>query len=174
MNDGYKAKRVNGHRLYTGASYTDSGMPALRETWIKVEVVTQNSALQPVATDVTADFLSLGLTHKNAAGLNIGDDRAILKMQRYEMIGPPLKVPAANVNGSNNTNNTAAFTNLTDTRDSSSRPVYTYASANSLNFVATSVLDTAPTPHVWRVTIGPRQHGKQPHRLLFSQLLQHL
>ncbi len=97
MNDGYKAKRVNGHRLYTGASYTDGGMPADRENWIKVEIVTLNNALQPVAKDVTEDFLSLGMTHKDPGGLNIGDDRAIVKIQRYEMVGPPLKVATANV-----------------------------------------------------------------------------
>jgi hypothetical protein len=147
MNDGYQAKRVNGHRLYTGASYTDGGMPALRETWIKVEIVTQNNALQPVAQDVTEDFLSLGLTHKNAAGLNIGDDRAILKMQRYEMVGPPLKVAANNVQ---NTVNAATFTQKLDPRDGSQRPLYSYV--GTINFVGTSSLDTAPNPHIWRVS----------------------
>src|SRR4029078_2228864 len=84
-----------------GASYTDvyNGVaaPANRETWIKIEIITLDAAtLLPVATDKTADFLSLGVTYKNtntaAGGLNIGDDRAIFNMQRYEMIGPPLRV----------------------------------------------------------------------------------
>lgn len=151
MTDGYQAKRVNGNRLYTGASYTTGGMPANRETWIKVEVITLDpSTYAPIAVDATADFLSLGLTHKDINGLNIGDSRAIFKMQRYEMLGPPIKVPAGNVNGGSNTSTTAAYTNQADARDASSRPLYTYAS--SMNFVATSQLDTAPDPDIWRVT----------------------
>jgi hypothetical protein len=151
MADGYRAKRVNGHRFYTGASYTAGGMPANRETWIKIEVVTVDpSTYTPIATDATADFLSLGVTHKDSNGFNIGDSRAIFKLQRYEIVGPPLKVPAGNINGGSNTSTTAAYTNVTDPRDFSSRPVYTYSS--NLNFVATSQLDTTPNPDIWRVT----------------------
>jgi hypothetical protein len=150
MNDGYQAKRVNGHRFYTGASYTDGGMPANRETWIKVEIVSQNESLQPVAQDVTEDFLSLGVTHKNPSGLNIGDSRAILKMQRYEIVGPPIKVAATDIQNTNTPAN-PPFSTRTDSRDSSSRPVCTYRSTGTLNFVATSVLDTSPSPHIWRV-----------------------
>jgi hypothetical protein len=150
MADGYQAKRVNGHRLYTGASYTDDGMPANRQTWIKVEIVTQNNLLQPVATDKTEDFLSLGVTHKDPNGLNIGDARAIIKLQRYEMLGPPIKVAAANLN---NTTATAVFTSKTDSRDASSRPVYSYNSTGTaFNYVATSQKDTSPDPDIWRVT----------------------
>jgi hypothetical protein len=156
MTDGYQAIRVNGNRMYTGASYTSGGMPANRETWIKIEVITLDaSTYAPIATDVTADFLSLGVTHKepnSTGGLNLGDSRAIFKMQRYEILGPPIKVPAANINGTNNTNTTAAYTNLTDPRDASSRPLYTYLSSSNLNFVATSQLDKTPNPDVWRVT----------------------
>ncbi|MEW6129471.1 MAG: hypothetical protein AB1757_20690 [Acidobacteriota bacterium] len=151
MSDGYQAKRVNGNRLYTGASYTSGGMPATRETWIKIEVVTVDpSTYNPIAVDATADFLSLGITHKNPSGLNIGDARAIFKLQRYEITGPPIKVPAGNINGGSNTSTTAAYTNLSDPRDFSSRPAYTYSS--SMNFVATSQLDTAPSPYIWRVS----------------------
>lgn len=154
MTDGYQAKRINGNRLYTGASYTAGGMPANRQTWIKIEVITLDpSTYEPQAVDATADFLSLGMTHRDANGLNIGDSRAIFKIQRYEMLGPPIKVPAGNINGGSNTNNTAAFTNLTDPRDSSSRPIYSYNTGGSgMNFIATSQLDTAPNPDIWRVT----------------------
>ena len=109
MLDGYKAQRINGSRLYTGQSYTDNGpgqpantMPANRQTWIKVELVTTNpSTLLPVTTDITKDILSLGMTHLEPAsngGFGIGDSRAIIKIQRYEVLGPPIKV---SIDGSN-------------------------------------------------------------------------
>lgn len=84
----YRAKRINGHRLYTNQNFTDSGMGNVantRQTWVKAEVV-PNSTSAPV--DVTEDLLSLGLTDLNPAGANVGDARAILKMQRYELPGP--------------------------------------------------------------------------------------
>ncbi|HEV8485038.1 MAG TPA: hypothetical protein VGV87_15960 [Blastocatellia bacterium] len=162
MNDGYQAKRVNGHRFYTGPSYTDAGMPPSRENWIKVEIVTQNSALQPVAQDVTEDFLSLGLTHKDAGGLNIGDDRAILKMQRYEMIGPPLKVAATSIQATqtNATTPAALFTLLVDARTGvGAVPVCNYRSAATPNFnyVATSRRDATTQKWLASVIAGTDQ-----------------
>jgi hypothetical protein len=152
----YQAKRVNGNRMYTGASYTTGGMPATRQTWIKIEVITLDpDTYAPIATDRTADFLSLGVTHKDPNGLNIGDDRAIFKMQRYEIMGPPIKVAAANIN---TTTVAPVFTTMLDTRSSSQRPVYSYSTTGlsttglPLNFVATSLLDTTPNPDIWRVT----------------------
>ena len=156
MIGGYKAHRVNGNRLYTGTSYTTGGMPATRQTWIKIEIITLDpSTYAPIATDATVDFLSLGVTEMTSilrnplsTGNGIGDSRAIFKMQRYEIVGPPLKVPAANVNGTNNTLTTAAFTTLTDPRTSiGNRPVYTYA--GGANFVATASLYTTSNPDVW-------------------------
>jgi hypothetical protein len=156
MADGYQAKRINGHRLYTGASYTDDDMPANRETWIKVEIVTQDNALAPVAEDITEDFLSLGVTEKNPSGLNIGDDRAIIKMQRYEVLGPPLKVAANIVNGGSSTTATPAYTSKADPREAAgTRPLYSYfapVGGPALNYVMTSHLDEAPDPKIWRVT----------------------
>jgi hypothetical protein len=161
MTDGYQAKRINGNRLYTGTSYTSNGMPSTRQTWIKIEIITLDpSTYAPIATDATADFLSLGVTdvtkilrNPQSTSNGIGDSRAIFKMQRYEIAGPPLKVPTANINGTNNTNTTAAYTAYLDPREASgTRPVYTYDSSNAVNFVATSQLDTAPTPDIWRVT----------------------
>lgn len=85
----YQAKRVNGYRLYTGASFTDGGLPTTlpnynRQTWIKVETMSQGGAMM---ADITENILSLGLTHKDLLGLNIGDDRAVIKLQKYEIQG---------------------------------------------------------------------------------------
>jgi hypothetical protein len=121
MSDGYQATRVNGFRMFTGTNYTTngttgngSGIPANRQTWIKVELVTINPNTLAVSTsDVTADFLSLGVTYQDVAGLldstgkvAIGDSRAILCMQRYAMLGETVSItqnataaptPAANI-----------------------------------------------------------------------------
>ena len=160
LNDGYQARRFNGNRMYTGASYTNGGtMPALRQTWIKIEVITQDAdTLAPIATDRTADFLSLGFTERttgirDAANNPIGDTRAIFKMQRYEIVGPPIKVAAAEVN---TVNVTPVYTTMLDTRVPGQRPVYAYSTSTgplnlATNFVATSRLDTVPNPDVWRV-----------------------
>jgi hypothetical protein len=133
MIDGYRAVRVNGHRFYTGASYTDNGMPAQRQTWIKVELVTINSATLAIETrDITKDILSLGLTHKDPSGLNLGDDRAILKMQRYEVLGPPVKVSAAEIN---TTTNTPAFSLHDDGRVRTDPTTGTTTSGNVYSYV---------------------------------------
>lgn len=114
----YKTTRLNAYRFYRGASYTTGGMPATRETWIKVEIVNVDAAtLAVTTTDITEDFLSLGFTEHapnvtNGAGttvfklkdwslLNLSgydndpntgtDSRAILKMQRWAIPGPPVK-----------------------------------------------------------------------------------
>ena len=125
MTDGYQATRLNGMRLYTGASYSDngnsggpspntnlphSGATYNRQTWIKVEIVNINSAGAIVTTDITADFLSLGMTSVapdllNSAGTaSLGDSRAILKMQRYEIPGAPVRVADVNVADGTNPN----------------------------------------------------------------------
>jgi hypothetical protein len=148
----YQAKRFNGNRMYTGASYTTGGMPANRQTWIKIEVITLDpDTYAPIATDRTADFLSLGMTDvttvlRDSSNNPLGDSRAIFKMQRYEIRGAPLKVAPAEIN---TTNTTATVTYIPDARSSfGNRPAYTYnATAGTgvvgLNFVATSFLDTA-------------------------------
>src|SRR5262249_5460254 len=63
MTDGYRAVRINGYRLYTGASYTGNGvagtaMPSSRETWIKIENVKVDSNTGAITTtDITEDIL---------------------------------------------------------------------------------------------------------------------
>lgn len=97
MTGGYQATRFNGHRLYTGLN--PDGITN-RQTWIKVELVTPNAAnpAAPTVVDVTEDFLSLGLTETAPFTLadgnliTAGDTRAILKMQRYTIPGPPIRV----------------------------------------------------------------------------------
>jgi hypothetical protein len=156
MNAGaYQAKRVNGHRLYTGPSYTDRGMPPLRQTWIKIELVTIDPATLAVqARDITTDFLSLGLTHKDPAGLNLGDDRAVIKMQRYEITGPPIKVAAADLVTSTS-NPTPAYTSAMDPRPpSASRTVYTYNSTAGYSYVTNANYYVSDKESAHEVDIG--------------------
>jgi type II secretory pathway pseudopilin PulG len=124
----YQATRVNGFRLFTGASYQDNGsagtpvpnnLPAKRQTWIKVEIVSVGTDQTVTTTDITSDFLSLGMTAPasdlvDAGGNPIGDSRAILKMQRYEIPGEPVRVADVNANdgSSPNTMTTAQVSTL--------------------------------------------------------------
>ena len=99
----YKTTRLNAYRLYTGASYTTGGMPATRQTWIKIEIVNLDAAtLAITTTDITEDILSLGFTEaapnnslfklNDAIKYPTGtDSRAILKLQRWAIPGPPAK-----------------------------------------------------------------------------------
>lgn len=157
----YQAKRFNGNRMYTGASYTTGGMPALRQTWIKIEVITLDpDTYAPIATDRTADFLSLGMTEqttvlRDSSNQPLGDSRAIFKMQRYEIKGPPLKTTPAEINTTTATTAVTAVTYITDARTSfGTRPAYTYnpTAGGGVNFVATSFLDTS---NVWNKTSLP-------------------
>ncbi|HEV8487620.1 MAG TPA: pilus assembly PilX N-terminal domain-containing protein [Blastocatellia bacterium] len=158
MNAGaYVPKRINGARLYKGANSAGAAT-VNRQTWIKVEIITLDpDTLVPIATDKTEDFLSLGMTYKNPAGLNLGDDRAILNMQRYEMLGPPLKVLPGNVQNTNQAQADAQFTQLPDARTVGNLPVYSYYNnaptvpAITINFVATSKrVQDATTPFAWK------------------------
>jgi hypothetical protein len=109
MTDGYQAIRINGFRLYSGQNYPNNGnggtganIPANRQTWIKVELVTSDSSQNIVTTDVTKDFLSMGMTDVAPDLLDpnakpLGDSRAILKIQRYEIPGAPARVADVNV-----------------------------------------------------------------------------
>jgi hypothetical protein len=109
MTDGYQATRINGFRLFGGTNYPDngnagngSGISANRQTWIKVEIVNVDSNQNVITTDITKDFLSLGMTALapdlvDASGNPIGDSRAILKLQRYEIPGGPVRVADVNV-----------------------------------------------------------------------------
>jgi len=168
MNGGtYVPKRVNGSRFYRGANSAGAAT-VNRQTWIKVEIVTLDSALLPVATDVTEDFLSMGVTYKNtntaAGGLNLGDDRSVINIQRYEMIGPPLKVAPANIQNSNIAQTDATYTSLQDNRPmtlpsvgvAGPLPVYSYYNNSptvplvTTNFVATSERYLTATPGIYK------------------------
>lgn len=158
MTDGYQARRVNGHRFYTGASYTDNGLPANRQTWIKVELVTIDPATLAVqAADITVDILRLGVTHKDAAGLNIGDDRAVIKLQRYEIPGPPIKItPGEVTTTSPAASPTPQYTTGIDPRDSAAHNVYTYNSTSGYSYVTNSNLyvDSNETTHEVNISSG--------------------
>lgn len=129
----YKTTRLNAYRLYTGASYTDNGMPANRQTWIKVEIVNVDaSTLAITTTDITEDFLSLGFTER-APNVTDGsgnvvfkitdgsydnaatgtDSRAILKLQRWAIPGPPVK--------------RSAYADSTQITQVGGKPVFQYA-----------------------------------------------
>lgn len=59
----YVPTRVNGERLYTGGS---------REVWIKVETVDSNAGTGVVTTtDITEDFLSLGMTEMAPSSISL-------------------------------------------------------------------------------------------------------
>ncbi len=89
MTDGatYKTTAVNGNRLKVNG----------RQTWIKVELVSYDSDNNiPIATDVTQDFLSLGMTepvdtndmtlspYQTASGTSPQQDsRSIIKIQQF-------------------------------------------------------------------------------------------
>lgn len=166
MTGGYQAKRVNGHRLYTGSSYLDNGvagtnMPANRQTWIKVELVTLDPDTLAVQTrDITVDVLSLGVTHKDPNGLNIGDDRAIIKLQRYEIPGPPIKVAAAEL-ATATFNPGPVYTSARDPRDYDingnpppNRNVYTYNAAPAYSYVSSNNLYVSDKESFHEVNAG--------------------
>lgn len=95
MNDGYTATRLNGDRFYVPT----------KQMWIKVELVKINASTgTPEGTDITEDFLSLGVTeHVNTntnfviSGYNHStngtDNRAIIKLQRFVIDAPTINIP---------------------------------------------------------------------------------
>jgi hypothetical protein len=153
----YKTARFNAYRLYRGASYTTGGMPATRESWIKVEIVNVDAnTLTITSSDITVDFLSLGFTEHaptlvsgtttlfklkdwsllNPTGYdndpNTGtDSRAILKMQRWAIPGAPVKRTAyADANNITKLKNTSgAYPNAPGNIDATGKPVYQYVGA---------------------------------------------
>lgn len=105
-----RAHKINGERLTTIAN---------REVWIKVEAISTNPAtLVPESQDITVDILSLGMTDRTPVALGsaiaagwtgpkfFGDTDAIIKIQRFAIPGPPLKVNNANYLMSATENNT--------------------------------------------------------------------
>ncbi len=87
----YQATAINGDRFNTGT-------PAGRETWIKVETVQYNTVTTNFDTvDITQDFLSLGVTEppdpaaftvKDTSYVANGyDKRSIIKLQRFAVQG---------------------------------------------------------------------------------------
>jgi len=120
MTDGYQTTRVNGERLFTGDATS-------RQVWLKVETVSYDSSTAVLMTrDVTAEFLSLGVTEQspiNIAGYsgskaNNGsatapsgnitatsaqtpsmypDSRSIVKLQRFAIPGDPIPNNSPNV-----------------------------------------------------------------------------
>jgi len=102
MVGGYQASRLNGDRL-TG------------ETWIKVELVSIDSATNTVQTqDVTEDILSLGITEAApfAAyldGYGLKDTRSIIKLQRFAMPGTSI---ATNMTAPSDTNPYMSYVNF--------------------------------------------------------------
>jgi hypothetical protein len=113
-----QATRVNGYRL--------TPVPG-REVWIKIETVSKDSSLNPVAVDVTESILSLGVTqYVRIGGVDFGDPDAIVKLQRFAMNGPPPRVAGT---WSTTSNVTPGYTFLADAasqRSALNRNVYTY------------------------------------------------
>lgn len=90
MKDGYQATALNATRFaYPNYSMPSSENPGL---WIKVETVDGNGN----TSDITEDFLSLGVTEPAPSSLNIEDynhtangtdSRSIIKLQRFSIPG---------------------------------------------------------------------------------------
>jgi hypothetical protein len=175
MLDGYQATRLNANRLWLQSSY--DGNP--RQVWIKVELVSPNPANPgvPDTEDVTADFLSLGVTAPapsvagqfeltGATSLN-DDNRSIIRLQRWIVPGPPVRV--ADVNGSSNA---AAPSSLADPRaPAGPRTLFSYSTAlGGFSYVATSNGTSgastpnnalAPDPQTGATSTGELAHERQ-------------
>jgi hypothetical protein len=128
-----RATKINGERLTTAG----------RAVWIKVETVRiDNATLSPVATDITEDILSLGMTERtNDIGnavpdLDLGDTDAILKIQRFAIAGPPLKVANNAYFTSDAENNAPVYSWFN--ADGNSRNAYSYDSAEARSYVLES------------------------------------
>jgi hypothetical protein len=93
MRDGYQATRINGERFFVSG----------RQSWIKIELVQINPSTGLIeAVDVTEDLLSLGLTDAATSvsvagvtrfainGYGNTDSRSIVKLQRFNIPGPPM------------------------------------------------------------------------------------
>ncbi len=120
MTDGYQTTRVNGERLFTGDATS-------RQVWLKVETVSYDSSSGVLMTrDVTAEFLSLGVTEQSPINIsgysgtkaNNGtvsspsanilattaqapstypDSRSIIKLQRFAIPGEAIPDNSPNV-----------------------------------------------------------------------------
>ncbi|MGI8470196.1 MAG: hypothetical protein ACR2N3_17275 [Pyrinomonadaceae bacterium] len=110
MTDGYQATALNGVR-FTKANYSNG---VTRQNWIKVELVqvSPDTGL-PVTSDVTEDFLSLGVTEpapiikesggrvdfqitaanftSNTTDTKYPDNRSVIKLQRWMIPGNVIK-----------------------------------------------------------------------------------
>lgn len=79
----YRATRVNGERLYTG------GTVAGRGVWIKVERVSTNVGTGAIITsDITEDFLSLGVTEQASDIMEGSTVRFRMTDSRYAVASP--------------------------------------------------------------------------------------
>ncbi len=92
MSDGYQGTEINGERFYQSS-------PTGRQLWIKVEMVGVNPVTNIYAArDITADFLSLGVTEAppnvplkfvvtGYTSSPAKDSRSIIKLQRFTVNG---------------------------------------------------------------------------------------
>ena len=140
-----RATKINGERLSTVPN---------REVWIKVEAITTDpGTLVPLSQEITEDMLSLGMTERTPVALGIvqagtagptffGDADAIIKIQRFAIMGPPLKVNNANYLVSATENNTPVFLPqvpdsallpgfANPTRGATARSVYSWIPSNT-------------------------------------------
>jgi hypothetical protein len=83
-----RATRIN------AARFAPAPGGAIPQIWIKVENVSVNDVTGVMTTsEITSDFLSLGMTQATTIGsTTVGDTDAILKLQRYTIAGPPVRV----------------------------------------------------------------------------------
>jgi hypothetical protein len=82
----YQTSRLNAYRMYTGKSYDGVG----RQTWIKVEIINLDVTTGlPKATDITRDFLSLGLTEQapTTTGTGTDPDYTVVSANDFKLTG---------------------------------------------------------------------------------------
>ncbi|NJM54376.1 MAG: hypothetical protein HC846_13960 [Blastocatellia bacterium] len=104
MTDGYQATPLNATRMAMSG----------REVWIKIELVSYDFTNDvPLATDVTQDILSLGVTESAPIGTDLQidgyttttDSRSIIKLQRFTIPGPAIPNPTSTTYTTNYTIN---------------------------------------------------------------------
>lgn len=169
----YIPTRVNGVRLGAGGT---------REVWIKVETVATDTATGNIITkDITADFLSLGVTEQPPTGLDIShgytetpntssitattpqaptagtDNRSVIKLQRWAIPGPAIPGGANVLTSFGTLNIVQRYTNVT-----------TDAAATAGCAIGCTADDTDPNlsneqlAHLKRATAGVANVGVVP------------
>ena len=170
-----RATRVN------AARFAPAPGGAIPEVWIKIENVSVDDVTGVMTTsEITSDFLSLGVTQSDTFGsTTVGDTDAILKLQRYTIKGPPIRVtnlestntsdaavPSV-VSGSNvfsynlNGNNSYSYvktTNYTESNETTHDSVKTVTIGTSVNILPFPIEMFEPREGIYNVDMTDTQY----------------